>query len=218
MFGLKKLFSNLISGEAKAERQKKQLLRPEFAHIFDKPSADSWVSLDLEMTGLNPKTDYILSVGAVRVDNQAGHFSIDTGNALSLICRPPVLPSRESIEIHGLRPTDVENGMNYETMLNELLPFIGNRPIIGFCIQMDMNFLQTVAKPMLGVALPNQLIDISQLYQQKRYARNPDMMGQPKHLNQLLDEFNIPRLPAHDAMNDAIMTAMLFTHVQTAKF
>ena len=34
-----------------------------------------------------------------------------------------------------------------------------------------------------------------------------------KHLAALMDDYHIPRLPAHDALNDAIMTAMLFTHL-----
>lgn len=218
MFGLKNLFSTILSGENKLQRQKKQLLRPEFGYIFDNPLANGWVSLDLEMTGLNPKNDHILSVGAVKIDKNEGYYSIDTGNCLSLICRPPVIPSHESIEIHGLRPADVENGLSYAEMANKLLPFIANRPIVGFCVDMDMAFLNAIIKPLLGVNLPNTLVDVSQLYQQKRYARNPELMGQPKHLNQLLDEFDIPRLSAHDAVNDAIMTAMLFVHLQTTKF
>lgn len=92
-------------------------------------------SLDFEMTGLNPKTDHILSVGAVRL-HRAGDASmqIDTGNALSLICRPPVMPSKETIVIHGLRPSDVEHGISYDEMLPLLLEFIGNRPIVGFAV------------------------------------------------------------------------------------
>lgn len=196
------------------DRQRQQLLRPEYDYLFHPPPANEWVSLDCEMTGLNPKTDHILSVGAVRMVQDEAGFSIDTGNALSLICRPPVMPSRDSIEIHGLRPSDVENGISYEAMLAELLLFIGSRPLVGFCVDMDMAFLNAIAKPLLGVNLPNPLIDISQLAHQRQNSHNPEMASQPKHLNVLLQEYAIPKLPAHDALNDAVMTAMLWVYLQ----
>ena len=93
---------------------RKKLSDPSFGYLFDKPPADEWISLDLEMTGLNPKTDHILSVGAVRIFRTDGVLSVDTANALSLVCRPPVMPSTDSIVIHGLRPMDVENGVGYD--------------------------------------------------------------------------------------------------------
>ncbi len=110
---------------------RQSLTDPSFGYLFDKPPADEWISLDLEMTGLNPKTDHILSVGAVKISRTDGVLSIDTANALSLVCRPPVMPSTDSIVIHGLRPMDVENGVDYDQMLKILLPFIGSRPILG---------------------------------------------------------------------------------------
>lgn len=200
----------------KRSRQRKQLQRPEYDVLFDEPPVDEWVSLDLEMTGLNPKTDAILSVGAVIIRRKQGAWLIDSGQALSILCRPPVMPSHDSIVIHGLRPSDVAQGVDYEAMLGTLLPFMGSRPLVGFCIDRDMAFLNAIAKPFLGVNLPNALVDVSQLEQQlrQRQNRHPAVINAPKHLNQLLDEFAIPRLSAHDALNDAMMTAMLFTHLQ----
>ena len=115
--------------------------------------------------------------------------------------------------IHGLRPIDVDNGLSYDEMLTQLLPMLKNRPIIGFCVDMDMAFLNAIAKPFLGVELANKLVDVSRLYQQNQHRHDPSQVGQLPHLNQLLEEYQIPRLPAHNALNDAIMTAMLFTHL-----
>lgn len=195
---------------------RKKLSDPSFAYLFDKPPADEWISLDLEMTGLNPKTDHILSVGAVRIARTDGVLSVDTANALSLVCRPPVMPSTDSIVIHGLRPMDVENGVGYDEMLKVLLPFIGSRPLLGFCVDMDIGFINTQTKRLLGVNLPNKSLDISNLEQayRQRHNRNPDAPCDKKHLNTLIKEYDIPILPAHDALNDAMMVAMLFCHLQ----
>lgn len=200
----------------KLERQRQRLSKPEYGYLFDTPLStepNEWVSLDLEMTGLNPKHDHILSVGAVVIRQVQAGFVIDTDNALSVVCCPPVMPSHDTIVIHGLRPVDVANGASYEAMLSQLLPIIKNRPLVGFCVDRDVAFLNAIIKPFLGVQLPNKIIDVSVLYQQNQHRHDPNQVGQLKHLNQLLAEYNIPRLPAHDALNDAIMTAMLFTHL-----
>ncbi|MFB2538543.1 MULTISPECIES: 3'-5' exonuclease [unclassified Acinetobacter] len=200
---LKSLFSN-----------KPHLLHPEYQYLFDKAPTDEWVCLDFEMTGLNAKTDHILSVGAVKIVKQHGLLQMHSSDALSLICRPPVLPTPENIIIHGLRPIDVENGINHDELLAQLLPFIGSRPIIGFCVDIDMAFLNALVKPFLGKNLKNQLIDVSKMEQAQRQKKSgSENAVSAKHLDQLIDEYQIPRLPAHDALNDAIMTAMVFCHL-----
>ncbi|OOR90857.1 DNA polymerase III subunit epsilon [Moraxella caviae] len=193
-----------------------RLTRPEFGYLFAPPPADEWVCLDLEMTGLNPKTDHILSLGAVKISRTHGTFSIDTANALSIICKPPIMPATDTIVIHGLRPMDVADGVSYDEMLAQLLPFLGARPIVGFYTQMDLAFLNALAKPFLGAALPNAAIDVSLLDQKlrKQQNRNPDAPIDRRHLHEMLKTERIPALPAHDSLNDALMTAMLFCQLQ----
>ena len=40
---------------------------PEFRFMFEDPPPFEWVSLDCETTGLNVRTDEIISIGAVRI-------------------------------------------------------------------------------------------------------------------------------------------------------
>lgn len=205
---VKKLFNN---------NQKGKLTSPEYSYLFDEPPADEWVCLDLELTGLNTKSDHILSVGATKIIKDGTTFRVDTASALSIICRPPVMPDTNSIVIHGLRPMDVENGLTYDEMLAQLLPFIGARPIVGFCTSMDVVFLNTLIKPRLGIKLPNRLLDVSILDQKIRQKanKNGDLPVDKRHLNELLQSYKIPILPAHDSLNDALMTAMLFCHLKS---
>lgn len=191
---------------------KKRLVRTEYAYLFDKPTPKEWVCLDMEMTGLDPKKDAILSLGAVRITQEAHAMVIDTSQVLSLVCRPSVMPDTDNIVVHGLRPIDVVHGVSYQQLLEQLLVFLGSRPIVGFCPNIDMAFLNAIAKPFLGVALANPLIDVSELARKRRQWRTG--VPEPKqHLHTLLQEYRIPLLPAHDALNDAIMTAMLFCHL-----
>lgn len=190
--------------------QKTQLQRPELASMFSKPMANQWVAIDCEMTGLNPKKHHLLSVAAIHINDN----TIDTGNGLHLVCRPPVMPDRDTIVIHGLRTADVEHGMSYDEMLALLLHFIDNRPIVGFCTPLDMGFLNPVVKRYMGTTLPNKVIDVRRLYSQRMGDRTQGIPNQSQHLTNILAHYNIPELGAHDAYNDAIMTAMAFLHLR----
>ncbi|MGE6390397.1 3'-5' exonuclease [Psychrobacter pacificensis] len=190
--------------------QKTQLQRPELASMFTTPSAEQWIAIDCEMTGLNSKKHHLLSVAAIHINGN----TIDTGNGMHLVCRPPVMPDRDTIVIHGLRTADVEHGMSYDEMLALLLPFIDNRPIVGFCPQLDMAFLNPLVKRYMGTTLPNKVIDVRQLYSRRMGDRTQGIPNQTQHLTNILAHYGIPELGAHDAYNDAIMTAMAFLHVR----
>ena len=190
--------------------QKKNLRRPELETMFEKPLDNEWVAIDCEMTGLNPKKHHLLSVAAIHINGD----KIDTGNGLHLLCRPPVMPERDTIVIHGLRTADVEQGMSYDEMLALLLPFIGNRPLVGFCPQIDTGFLNPLVRHYMGTDLPNEVIDIRHLYSRRMVGRSQGLPSQAQHLESILAHYNIPELGTHDAYNDAIMTAMAFLHVR----
>ena len=190
--------------------QKNQLQRPELASMFTQPTAGQWVAIDCEMTGLNPKKHHLLSVAAIHINGD----TIDTGNGLHLVCKPPMMPDRDTIVIHGLRTADVENGMSYDEMLALLLPFIDNRPLVGFCPQIDTGFLNPLVKRYMGTHLPNEVIDVRQLYSRRMVGSSQSIPGQSQHLTNILAHYDIPELGTHDAYNDAIMTAMAFMHVR----
>ncbi|MES1965465.1 3'-5' exonuclease [Psychrobacter sp. AH5] len=190
--------------------QKNHLQRAELSSMFEPPVDDQWVAIDCEMTGLNPRKHHLLSVAAIHINGD----TIDTGNGLHLVCRPPIMPDRDTIVIHGLRSADVEQGMSYDEMLELLLPFIDNRPIVGFCPQIDTAFLNPLIKKYMGTTLPNEVLDVRRLYSQRMGDRDPNTPKPSQQLPKILAHYNIPEFGSHDAYNDAVMTAMAFLHVR----
>ncbi|MGM8885159.1 3'-5' exonuclease [Psychrobacter sp. 1U2] len=190
--------------------RKTQLQRAELSSMFEPPIKEQWVAIDCEMTGLNPRKHHLLSVAAIHINGD----TIDTGNGLHLVCRPPVMPDRDTIIIHGLRSADVAQGMSYEEMLAMLLPFINNRPIVGFCPQLDTAFLNPLIKQYMGTTLPNEVLDVRRLYSQRMGDRDPNTPNASQQLSKILAHYNIPEFGSHDAYNDALMTAMAFLHVR----
>jgi DNA polymerase-3 subunit epsilon len=67
----------------------------------------------------------------------------------------------------------------------------------------------------MGAALPNQIIDVRQLYSQRMGDRTQGIPNQSQRLTNILAHYGIPELGAHDAYNDAIMTAMAFLHMRS---
>ena len=190
--------------------QNNKLQRTELAPMFEPPIKDQWVAIDCEMTGLNPRKHHLLSVAAIHINGD----TIDTGNGLHLVCRPPVMPDRDTIIIHGLRSADVAQGLSYDEMLSILLPFISNRPIVGFCPQLDIAFLNPLIKQYMGTTLPNEVLDVRRLYSQRMGERDPNTPKASQQLSKILAHYNIPEFGSHDAYNDALMTAMAFLHVR----
>ena len=65
-----------------------------------------YVVIDLEMTGLNAKTDHILEVGAVRVRN---HQAVDKFGAI--LCQNVKIPEKVT-ELTGITEALVQGGMD----------------------------------------------------------------------------------------------------------
>lgn len=174
--------------------------------LFAKPKPNQWVAIDCEMTGLNPKHDHLLSIAAIHINGN----DIESGQGLHLVCRPPKMPTAETIIIHGLRPLDVMHGLSYNAMLATLIPFIGSRPVVGFCPQIDFGFINRLLKAHCGMALMNDAIDIRQLHAKRQGMAHEGILHQGQSFASIMHALDIPELPSHDAYNDALMTAMAF--------
>ena len=199
--------------QLKRQWQQRKLTRDALVTLFAPPPENGWVAIDCEMSGLNPKRHHLLSIAAIHINGN----HIDTGHGLHLICKPPVPPTSDSIVIHGLRGMDVALGMEYEAMLALLLPFIGSRPIVGFCPLLDMAFLNPLVKDYMGTPLPNDVIDIRALYNRHTGNRTEGVLSQDQHLSAILAHFDIPYVETHNAFDDALMTAMAFLHLKRVR-
>lgn len=185
---------------------KKQLKDPNYLYLFDEAPIGEYVSLDCETTGLNPKKDEILSIGAVIIkDNK-----ILMRNTFNIFLKPSKDINAESIKIHHIRPIDLENGLDPKDGIYKLLDFIGSRPLVGYYIDFDYSIISKYTKQYLGIKLPNKKIEVSSIYYKMK--KNPSEYQQFIDLkfDTILKNLDIPALGKHDALNDAIMTSMMF--------
>jgi DNA polymerase-3 subunit epsilon len=176
-----------------------------YAWLFEPYTGDEVVVFDTETTGLNTKKDAVLSIGAVKVKGDR----ILTSESFEIFLKPDKEISVESIKIHHIRPCDLENGIEPQEGAKKFLDFIGNRPLVGYYLEFDMAMMNRLIKPWLGITLPNKQIEVSGLYFDKKIALIPQG-NIDLRFDTILRDLKIPRMGQHNALNDAIMTAMVY--------
>jgi DNA polymerase III epsilon subunit-like protein len=111
-----------------------------------------FISLDLETTGLNKKTDKIIEFGAIKFDLN-GH-----SETFQTLINPGVPIPEFITHITNIKNEDVENAPVFPNASNKIKEFIGDCPIIGHFIKFDMEFLEES-----GLKFENLLYDTSEL-------------------------------------------------------
>lgn len=204
--------------------QRRQLKEPGFDFIFSKSVPGCYVCFDCETTGLDPKKDKIVSLSAIKIqENQ-----ILTSQSLNVLIEQNALITMDSIVVHHIRNIDVVEResssaklMTQKQAVKEFLEFIKGATLVGYYLEFDIAMVNQVIKPWLGVSLPNRQIEVSALYYDHmvRFAKRSGQQGleQPNidlSFDKILYKLKLPNLGEHDAFNDALMTALIFVKLQ----
>lgn len=200
-----------LLGNLKREWLLRRLRDPSFRFMFEPSPENEWVALDCETTGLNTRTDEIISIGAVRIVGNR----IMTSERFEVLVRPERGVSAESVRVHRLRERDVAQGLPIDVAMKQLMHFIGSRPLVGYFLQFDLAMLNRAIRPILGQGLPQPKIEVSSLYYDYKYKQ----LDRIRHLDNddidlrfvtMMNDLDLPQREAHDALNDAVMAALAF--------
>ena len=203
--------SSGLLGTFKREWLLRSLRDPAFRFMFDAAPENEWVALDCETTGLNTRTDEIISIGAVRIVGNR----IMTSERFEVLVRPERGISSESVRVHRLRERDVAQGLPIDVAMKQLMHFIGSRPLVGYFLQFDLTMLNRAIRPILGQGLPQPRIEVSSLYYDYKFKQ----LDRIRHLDNddidlrfvtMMNDLDLPQREAHDALNDAVMAALAF--------
>lgn len=198
--------------------QQRQLRDSEWRFLVDAPPPGEWVALDCETTGLNPRSDEIIAIGAVRIVGNR----VLTSERLELLVRPEHGVSAESIRVHRLREQDVQDGVPAEEAMRRLLHFIGARPLVGYYLEFDVAMINRTLKRTLGLTLPQEKIEVSRLYYDHVFQQLPPHKQQENteidlRFATIMDALGLPTREAHDALNDAVMAALAFVKLRALR-
>lgn len=190
-------------------RNRKKLTDERFAFLFDEPHEDEYVVYDCETTGLDPKIDDIISIGAVKIKGN----KILTNEAIHIYIQQKKDISHKSITIHQIRNCDLQGAIPLQEAIEKFLYYIGSRTLVGYYLEFDVAMINKYIKPMFGITLPNKKEEVSALYYDKKIARIPQG-NIDLRFDTILKDLALPSLQVHDALNDAVMVAMMYVKLK----
>jgi DNA polymerase-3 subunit epsilon len=191
---------------------KRRLKDSSYLYLFDEYIGDEYVCFDCETTGLNPKVDDIISIGAVVIKKSR----VITSKKFERFIKPQRNLSVDSIKIHHIRDCDLNSATELDHSIKEFLEFIGNRPLVGYYLEFDMSMINKYIKRSIGITLPNRQIEVSALYFDYKIGFIPQA-NVDLRFETILKDLDLPIAKNHDALNDAIMTALIFIKLNHLK-
>ena len=160
-----------------------------------------WVVIDVESSGLNPRRDALIAVGAVAV--VARHIAL--AETYYRVLRQKSPSDTENILVHRIGDAEQLGGADPREALIGLLEFAGKAPCAGYNAPFDAAMLERAARTWLHAPLRLTWIDLAWLA--PAVARGTAGPRQP--LDVWLEAFGIPSAARHNAVADALATAQL---------
>ncbi|MBQ7777002.1 MAG: 3'-5' exonuclease [Lachnospiraceae bacterium] len=157
---------------------------------------NSYISIDLETTGLNPKLDKIIEIGAVKVIDGK---RVDT---FSAFVNPGRKLEERIHELTGITQEQVDGAQGIEQVIPALIDFLEDLPLLGHRILFDYSFLKKAAVNQ-KYSFEKKGIDTL------RIARAYLPQLEHRTLEYLCKYYEIPHV-AHRATEDAEATSRLY--------
>jgi DNA polymerase III subunit epsilon len=165
-----------------------------------------FVVLDSETTGLNPRTDRLITIGAVVVED--GDIVLeDSFDALIQIAR-----NTSAVTVHGITRDETERGVDEPEALKDFLDYLRDGVIVGHHIGHDIATLDAGYERHWGFTLLNRSLDTMDLT--LHLERSGAFAGRDRirefTLDSLCDLFGVIPHDRHTAAGDAFITAQVF--------
>jgi DNA polymerase-3 subunit epsilon len=165
-----------------------------------------FVLLDSETTGLNPRVDRIISIGAVAVCGP----EIVLEDSFSALLK--VAQNTSAVTVHGITRDEARGGEEEEAALARFLDYLRDGVIVGHHIGHDIATLDAGYERGWGCRLLNRSLDTMALT--LHLERDGAFVGRPPirsyTLDALCDMFDVIPHDRHTASGDAFLTAQVF--------
>lgn len=174
----------------------------------------TFVVFDTELTGLNKRNDEIVSIGAVKIVN----LNIELAQTFHQYIRPQNLEHTDSTLIHRITPEQLRVMPTIGDVLPDFIRFCGDALLVGHYVALDVNFINKACREVLGGTISNPSVDTMRMAKGYKEAQFMETYGHGNvstsyNLNDLSNEFGLPRFKPHDALEDALQTAYLFLYL-----
>ncbi len=210
--------SPLLSWLLGYEAKRKQLLKkaPEGAlrNFLSVPFPDintpvnklAILSVDFETTGLDARSDKLLSVGFVEL--QKNHIPLRS--CYHQIINTQAKLKESNVIIHQITDSQKEQGQPLAQVVEVLLKALTGKVMLVHFARIEQQFLQQACLELYGIAPCFPMIDTLAIAKRRLDKRDVAYDPSELRLSVLRDKYKLPAHHAHNALNDAIATAELF--------
>ncbi|NVJ93624.1 MAG: 3'-5' exonuclease [Methylocystaceae bacterium] len=170
-----------------------------------------YLCIDLELTGLNPYKDEILSIGYAPIIDQ----NVVLSESAHYLVRPSHALPGESVIVHGLTDDRLAEAEPLEDILPHVLLALSGRVLLAHHAPIEIGFLNAACERIYGYPLLTRAVDTLEIEKRNRQQRNQPLDGGVLRLAKAREAYNLPRYRAHNALVDAVASGELFL-AQTA--
>lgn len=156
-----------------------------------------YVVVDLETTGLNPKLDKIIEIGAVKVKNGKVDSIYET------FVNPAIKIPYRITQVTGIDDSMVENAPYIEDVIGEFAEYVEELTLVGHNLIFDFSFLKNNA---VNYNISFEKMGIDTLKVARKYLKGLES----KTLSNLCAHYKISDENHHRAVNDAMATKELY--------
>lgn len=156
--------------------------------------------LDLETTGLDPRRDHVVAVGAVRLHGARLYRSV----TVDRLVRPPVAIPPRSTAVHGVTDAMVADAAPFAEVFDDLRPLLDGTVVVGHHVSFDLAVLERECAR-AGIAWERpRVLDTLLL----AGALEPDR--EDLRLESLAAAYGVDVHGRHTALGDVLVTAQIF--------
>lgn len=162
-------------------------------YMTHKSKLDSkdFVIIDIETDGLDKEENVIIEIGAVK--SEGGIIS----EFQSFISYEGTLP-KHIVAMTGITTNMLQdNGKNSKSVLKEFLDFIGDRDIIGYNVNFDIEFIDIALSKLQLEKLKNKRYDLM------KFVKNEKLFLANYKLQTVIKEYGVGDEVPHRALEDA---------------
>ena len=169
------------------------------------PKSQRWIVLDVETSGLNLHSDYLLAIAGVAVEVSADfrRVSIVIGDSYEAVLKQDLPSNKDNILIHHIGAQAQSDGRPPVEVLEEFRQWVGHCPLLAFHAAFDEAMINKAYFSYGLKPLQNEWLDIEPLA--KITGVNPSL----RSLDDWLGHFGIECAIRHQAASDTFATAEL---------
>jgi DNA polymerase-3 subunit epsilon len=162
-----------------------------------------WCAVDLELTGLDPRKDAIIAIGAVPIEDGR----VQLGQSAYTLVRTSRRSEEAAILMHKLRVNDLADAPPLEEAIEMVLEMLTGRVPVFHTAVVERSFLKPLfVRRRLRFPRAADTEVLGRLWLRERGGEQAGWVS----LARLAQLLTLPQEPAHHALGDALTTASTF--------